>query len=274
MAEGGHGNGQNFEQFRDCLSAVLIERLTTTSEKTRARRRADTQRRSRRPETSSISGVERSGDDQQQQDDAEELADFIEYIAAETFDGFPADLKSLNHRTWSEEAWLAERYPLPLTGAQVSDFLQSLDPAISESLITYGVVDDTVQGVDEFLAPVLTAFITSVTTPPPPPSSARGKVIACEICGRDWINLTYHHLIPRFVHAKVIKRGWHREDELNNVAWLCAACHRFVHHFASHEDLARQYYTVDLLLGQEEVAAFASWVGRLRWKAGRTRSRR
>lgn len=84
-----------------------------------------------------------------------------------------------------------------------------------------------------------------------------------------------HHLIPRFVHAKVVKRGWHRPDQLQNVAWLCGACHRFVHQFANHEDLARHYYTVDLLLEQPEMVAWAEWVGRLRWKGlGAGRSRR
>lgn len=69
------------------------------------------------------------------------------------------------------------------------------------------------------------------------------------------------------VHAKAVKRGWHREEDLNNVAWLCRACHSFVHRFKGHEELAREYFTVERLLGAEEVRAFAGWVGRVRWKA-------
>jgi hypothetical protein len=69
------------------------------------------------------------------------------------------------------------------------------------------------------------------------------------------------------VHDKVVRRGWHRADELQNVAWLCGACHRFVHRFRGHEELAREYYTVERLLGAEEVRAFAGWVGGVRWKA-------
>jgi hypothetical protein len=69
------------------------------------------------------------------------------------------------------------------------------------------------------------------------------------------------------VHDKVVRRGWHREDELQNVAWLCGACHRFVHRFRGHEELAREYFTVERLLQAEEVRAFAAWVGRVRWKA-------
>lgn len=69
------------------------------------------------------------------------------------------------------------------------------------------------------------------------------------------------------VHAKAVKRGWHREEDLNNVAWLCRACHSFVHRFKGHEELAREYFTVESLLGAEEVSRFAGWVGRVRWKA-------
>ena len=108
--------------------------------------------------------------------------------------------------------------------------------------------------------------VTTITNPPPPPSSTRGQITACELCARDWINLSYHHLIPRFVHDKAVKRGWHRKEDLQNVAWLCGACHRFVHSFAKHEVLAREYYTVELLMGAEEVRRFAGWVGGVRWK--------
>ncbi|KAH8888636.1 YisB protein [Thozetella sp. PMI_491] len=245
----------NYEQFRDVLSAVLIERLTDTSagprrkDKLAAKKAAAEARAASTPET-----------------DAEELSDFIEYIASELYACLPADLQTLDHRIWAESASLQERYPLPLTGQDIAALLPALDPSAADSLQAYGVIDEATFGIHELLAPVITAYITTASTPPPPPSSTRGKVTACEICGRDWINLSYHHLIPRFVHAKVVKRGWHRPDELQNVAWLCGACHRFVHHFAKHEDLARHYYTVDLLLEQDEIIAWAKWVGRLRWK--------
>ena len=41
-----------------------------------------------------------------------------------------------------------------------------------------------------------------------------------EICERE-VPLTYHHLIPREVHDKVLKKKWHPEAMLNSVAWLC-----------------------------------------------------
>lgn len=249
----------NFEHFRDAFSAALVDKISKPERKPKRTRKKLSRKTT--PDGGNPSQIERGLDTE-----AEELADFIDYVASETFDNLPPELQILSHRTWSEDASLRERYALPLTGSSIPSLLPALDPAIADSLLAYGIIDNTTQGIDELLAPVLTSYISLATSPPPPPASTKKLAEECELCGRDWIPLTYHHLIPRFVHAKAVKRGWHREDELNNVAWLCGACHRFVHRFAGHEDLARHYHTVELLLEQEEVAAFAKWVGRLRWK--------
>ena len=57
------------------------------------------------------------------------------------------------------------------------------------------------------------------------------------------------------------------EDQLESVAWLCRACHSFVHRVAGLEELATEFFTVERLLGREDVSAFAGWVGNVRWKA-------
>jgi DNA polymerase sigma len=69
------------------------------------------------------------------------------------------------------------------------------------------------------------------------------------------------------MHQKVLKRGWHTEDQLGNIAWLCRACHSFVHRVATNEELARDWYTVERLEEREDVIAFANWIGGVRWKA-------
>lgn len=112
---------------------------------------------------------------------------------------------------------------------------------------------------------MLSEYTSSVTTGPPAWASTRAD--ACEICERDWIPLSYHHLIPRGVHAKVVKKGWHDEWMLNSVAWLCRACHSFVHRMASNEELAREWFTVERICEREDVRDWAMWVGRVRWKA-------
>lgn len=79
--------------------------------------------------------------------------------------------------------------------------------------------------------------------------------------------LTYHHLIPRSTHEKVVKRGWHEGWRLNAVAWLCRACHSFVHGIGSNEELAREWWSVELLVGREDVQRWRAWVGRVRWRS-------
>lgn len=44
------------------------------------------------------------------------------------------------------------------------------------------------------------------------------------------------------------KRGWHGEEVLGSVAWLCRACHSFLHGLVGNEELARGFYTVGLIL--------------------------
>ena len=275
---------RNYELFRDCLATALLEK--TSGPETKPRRR--TKARSKKKTTSTarshinptsdgedheINGNSAETVDQSKESHeelkentvpADDLADFTDYIATETFASLPPELKTADYHDYTGSPEIQAQFNLPLTGADIPTHLPNLDPDIAESLSAYGITHEATQSINEFLAPVLTAFLTALSTPPPAPSTTRAE--ACEICGRDWINLSYHHLIPRFVHAKAVRRGWHRECDLQNVAWLCGACHRFVHRFANHEELARRFYTVELLLEEEEVRRWADWVGRLRWK--------
>jgi hypothetical protein len=36
---------------------------------------------------------------------------------------------------------------------------------------------------------------------------------------------------------------------------------------ATNEELAREYYTVDLIMERDDAQDWAKWVGRVRWKA-------
>ncbi|KAH7362432.1 YisB protein [Plectosphaerella cucumerina] len=246
-----------FDIFRDCLSAAIVERVTRPAAKAKKRARKGKHDQVDAAPVSADTGTA---------NDAEDLAEFIDYIAGETFESLPDELKTLTHIAWAAPGDIQTRYALPLTGSDAAAILHSLDPSIPESLITYGIIDGERQGAPELLAPVLNDFIGAATAPPPPPRATKGAAEGCELCGRDWIPLTYHHLIPRFVHEKAVRRGWHRPEDLENVAWLCRLCHSSVHRFASHEDLARHYYTVELLLAEDEVVKFARYASKVRWK--------
>lgn len=157
---------------------------------------------------------------------------------------------------------------VPLDSNVHTGIVEALPPSVSDSLCSYGLIDEPSDLV-RFLEPVLNNYLTTATAPPPEytPSLTASRPPGCETCGREHLPLTYHHLIPRQSHTKAIKRGWHKEWELNKVAWLCRACHSFVHKCASNDELAKDYYDVDLLLQRDDVQRFAAWVGRVRWKA-------
>ncbi|KAL2210898.1 hypothetical protein CC79DRAFT_1366274 [Sarocladium strictum] len=284
----GESESANFALFRDCLSATLLKPAEAppssapNSKQRRLRRRARSSADATSTSLSSsavksvTTAAPASGVVGGEEGDAEELADFIEYLASEIFDSLPDGLKELDHRSWREDEALQTEYTLPLTVSSLSSL--NLPIEITDSLMTYSLIspDPTLDSplpssTEAFLIPILTPYIDTLTTPPPASYATRPD--ACEICGRDWIPLSYHHLIPRFVHDKAVKRGWHKKEDLQNVAWLCGACHRFVHSWRNHEELAREYYTVELLLEEEEVRRFAAWAGKLRWKAGRSRTK-
>jgi len=251
----------NLDQFKDILSSALIEKI----QKPQKSRGAKHRKRNKQGNDETAADSNR---DESSEANAEELSEFSDYIATIAFESLPLELQTITHRIWANSPHLQEEYALPLTSNDISDKITpTLNPEVSESLTTYGILTPPAQDITTFLAPILTTYLTTTTTPPPAPSTTRPQTNECEICGRDWVPLTYHHLIPRFVHGKAVKRGCHREEDLQAVAWLCRACHSFVHRLAGHEELARQYFTVDRLLEREEVRSFAGWVGRVRWKA-------
>ncbi|CAK7273553.1 hypothetical protein SEPCBS119000_005715 [Sporothrix epigloea] len=289
----------NYAIYREALAAVLVDKLAEPEAKPAKRQRRKRGKKSAvstAKETATIEPDETStgaggnseapeaGDQAQAGDATDDLAEFVDYLARETFDILPEDLRTLAHHEWVTNASLRIKYsvaedqgtqdsggssvpvPGPLSAARVAELLPALEPSpVADSMQAYGVLDQHTSAAD-LLAPALSSYMATVATAPPPPRSTRDQAAGCEICGRDWLPLSYHHLIPRFVHAKAVKRGWHRPDELQNVAWLCLACHRRVHRFANHEDLARYYYTVERLLQEPEIQRYAAWASRLRWE--------
>lgn len=290
----------NYAVYRDALAAVLINKLAEPEAKPkRKQRRRKAKKAGAKAEAEAKADVNGEADVEEDweaveapekkdsqtlqtesgnngADPADDLAEFVDYLASETFDLLPAELRTLAHHVWIADAALRDKYgvaedgstsggtpiPGPLNPARITELLPTLDPSpVADSMAAYGV-----GGAAEIVAPALSSYLVAVAAAPPPPRSTRDQAAGCELCGRDWVPLGYHHLIPRFVHAKVVKRGWHRADELQNVAWLCGACHRQVHRFANHEDLARYYYTVERLLAEPEMQRFAAWASRLRWK--------
>jgi hypothetical protein len=263
------GSG-NFDAFRDCLFAVIVDKYTAVGGTSSRRRKGSSNRVSaggRKKDGNTMRLSQEAGEP-----DPSELADFSDYLAAEIFASFPAELRQLSYQEAASsssslqkgDSRLSDKWSLPLTQSAFEEVSGLVPGHVTDSLAAYGLIEPPLSDVQSFIAPVLSAYVAAVVVRPPKWSETR--TTACEICERDWVPLTYHHLIPRQIHAKVLKRGWHDEHQLNSVAWLCRACHSFVHRMAPNEELARQWYTVDLICEREDVQKWAQWVGRVRWK--------
>ncbi|RAH63832.1 HNH endonuclease [Aspergillus aculeatinus CBS 121060] len=292
---------ENYQVFRECLSTAIVERFSTPAQPKKARRTrgAVSQRQKTRKETAGTSAAAAAAADASQslpdRASPEELAEFIDFLATETFPALPPSIQTLTYTppppptTTTTSSTTTTTTPTPSPSETDPQTLAStlctttLPATVHDTLTTYAIladqpsstpsaaaaaaaaVEENEEALTTFFTPILTEYLAAVTRPPPVWATTRTD--SCEICGRDWIPLSYHHLIPRSVHAKVTKKGWHPEWMLNSVAWLCRACHSFVHRMASNEELAREWFTVERICEREDVRVWAGWVGRVRWKS-------
>lgn len=138
-------------------------------------------------------------------DNSSSLDDFALYLASEAWPALPPSIRSA---TYDHRGEVPDVDTLGL---------ETVPTAFVDTLISCGIADD-VDDVVAFLRKVLADYIEEVTAPPPVWSKTRTS--ECEICERE-VPVTYHHLIPREVHTKALKKNWHSEGMLNSVAWLC-----------------------------------------------------
>ncbi len=80
----------------------------------------------------------------------------------------------------------------------------------------------------------------------------------CELCGRNTVPLTEHHLIPRARHNKRVKRDL--GEDRKKVAMICRPCHSQIHDLFTEKQLEREYNTIELLKASEEVQTWIAWV--------------
>jgi len=250
----------NSALFRDCFSSVILQRLNLGVPKQQKRRSG----KSRRNAVKCLNGSALAGHSNGSNSDVEELAEFFEFLASELFNILPAELKGLSYANLQNDPQLGRRYASSALSRDAEAFIPTMPPSVTDSIEAYGLLSSSTD-LSNLVGSVMTEYIDAATAAPPIWSKTRAS--ACEICDRSWMPLTYHHLIPKQIHGKALKRHWHDEWMLDSVAWLCRACHSFVHRIASNEELAKDLWTVDLLMERDEIRAWANWVGRVRWKA-------
>ncbi|KAH3762046.1 hypothetical protein Pelo_6106 [Pelomyxa schiedti] len=88
----------------------------------------------------------------------------------------------------------------------------------------------------------------------------------CELCERE-MPLTKHHVIPRQVHERYVKKGW-KKKVLNQGIMICRPCHNAVHNFWDNKTLAQSYNTVETLLDTEQMQ---KWIPYIRKQKLRTK---
>lgn len=137
--------------------------------------------------------------------DSSALDDFTSYLAQEVWPSLPPAVREATHESRAD---VPDVDSLPLDAVPTS---------FADTLISYGISDDS-DAASIFLRKTLADYVADATAPPPVWSKTRTS--ECEICERE-VPLTYHHLIPRQVHAKALRKGWHSQAMLNSVAWLC-----------------------------------------------------
>jgi hypothetical protein len=148
-------------------------------------------------------------------DSDDSLDDYTSYLASEAWSVLPEHLQSLSPFASSTSNVKDDT----LAYVDSEDFTRVLDAtptSFVDSLVSLGVCSP--DDVQDFLRRTVSDYVSSALVPLPAWSKTRTS--ECEICERE-VPLTYHHLIPRETHDKVKKRGWHPEEMLNSVAWLC-----------------------------------------------------
>jgi len=90
----------------------------------------------------------------------------------------------------------------------------------------------------------------------------------CDMCQRQKL-LTFHHLIPKDVHATYLKKrlppgidGEPTRGFLNSYGTMvCRHCHSFIHRLAPNPELAKEYNTLQKILDSPKVQNWVQWAG-------------
>lgn len=83
----------------------------------------------------------------------------------------------------------------------------------------------------------------------------------CPLCGR-WIQLTFHHLIPKKLHRRTRFKKNYSKTELNQGVWVCRLCHDGIHDRYDEMALAKQLATWESLKTDPQIQRHAEWVAK------------
>ncbi|APH05974.1 HNH endonuclease [Bacillus weihaiensis] len=78
---------------------------------------------------------------------------------------------------------------------------------------------------------------------------AKKEIGQCELCGREEVETTIHHLTPKEMGGTFMP-----------TAKLCIPCHKQVHALYTNEELASRLSTIEELRTDDKLRSFVKWI--------------
>lgn len=89
---------------------------------------------------------------------------------------------------------------------------------------------------------------------------------ACALCYRQ-MPLTWHHLYPRDVQKKFLKRGLMTQQDCLSGIHVCRQCHNTIHHSFDNETLAERLHSLETLKQQEVIQRWMAYAQKQKVRA-------
>lgn len=106
------------------------------------------------------------------------------------------------------------------------------------------------------------AYVSS-TSPEAEEQVAPGTCVMCE----RHMPLTWHHLYPREVQKKLLKRGMMTEEDRCRGISICRQCHNTIHRSFDNELLAERLHSVESLLQEECIQKWVAYASKQKARA-------
>ena len=81
----------------------------------------------------------------------------------------------------------------------------------------------------------------------------------CLICGRN-MPLTFHHLIPKRTHTRMLKSGYNKLFLNTHGVDLCRPCHSHIHKLIPLNDMADTFNTLEVILSHPGVQKWIPYI--------------
>ena len=81
----------------------------------------------------------------------------------------------------------------------------------------------------------------------------------CELCKREVCEITKHHLVPKGTRKKKLISKKFDKNYFEKTIWVCCLCHQQLHKFYTEIELAKDFWSLELILADEKICKFLEW---------------